>query len=46
MKMYINGEWVDRVNTMPVLNPFDQSIIDTVRQRGSRGQGHGQAAVL
>ncbi len=30
MKMYINGEWVDRVNTMPVLNPFDQSIIDTV----------------
>ena len=30
MKMYINGEWVDRANTMPVLNPFDQSIIDTV----------------
>ena len=30
MKMYINGEWVDRANTMPVFNPFDQSIIDTV----------------
>ena len=30
MRMYINGEWVDRANTMPVLNPFDQSIIDTV----------------
>ena len=30
MKMYINGEWVDRSNTMPVFNPFDQSIIDTV----------------
>ena len=30
MKMYINGEWMDRADTMPVLNPFDQSIIDTV----------------
>ena len=30
MKMYINGEWVDRANTMPVFNPFNQSIIDTV----------------
>ena len=30
MKMYISGEWVDRAKTMPVFNPFDQSIIDTV----------------
>jgi acyl-CoA reductase-like NAD-dependent aldehyde dehydrogenase len=30
MKMYINGNWVDRAETMPVLNPFDQSVIDTV----------------
>ena len=30
MKMYINGEWVDREAKIPVLNPFDQSVIDTV----------------
>jgi acyl-CoA reductase-like NAD-dependent aldehyde dehydrogenase len=30
MKMYINGNWVDRAETMPVRNPFDQSVIDTV----------------
>src|SRR5919106_1000409 len=30
MKMYIGGNWVDRAETMPVLNPFDQSVIDTV----------------
>ena len=30
MKMYIAGQWVDRDNTMLVLNPFDQSIVDTV----------------
>ncbi len=30
MKMYLNGEWVERAETMPVLNPFDQSILDTV----------------
>ena len=36
MKMYIAGQWVDRDNTMFVLNPFDQSIIDTV-PKGSAG---------
>ncbi|MBO55554.1 MAG: aldehyde dehydrogenase [Dehalococcoidia bacterium] len=36
MKMYIAGQWVDRDNTMFVLNPFDQSIIDTV-PKGSSG---------
>jgi len=30
MRMYINGSWVDKPATMPVLNPFDQSVIDTV----------------
>ena len=30
MKMYINGEWVDRADTMPVVDPFQQSVIDTV----------------
>ena len=30
MKMYINGDWVDRPETIAVLNPFDQSVIDTV----------------
>ena len=30
MKMYINGEWVDRAETIPVVNPFDKSVIDTV----------------
>ncbi len=30
MKMYINGEWVDRAETTPVTNPFDKSVIDTV----------------
>ncbi|MCH7712822.1 MAG: aldehyde dehydrogenase family protein [Chloroflexi bacterium] len=30
MKMYINGTWLEKAETMPVLNPFDQSVIDTV----------------
>ena len=30
MKMYINSEWVDRAETIAVLNPFDKSVIDTV----------------
>ncbi|PKB78255.1 MAG: aldehyde dehydrogenase [SAR202 cluster bacterium Io17-Chloro-G9] len=30
MKMYLGGKWVDKAETMPVLNPFDQSVIDTV----------------
>ncbi len=28
--MYISGEWVDRAETISVLNPFDNSVIDTV----------------
>ena len=30
MKMYIGGKWLDKPETIPVLNPFDQSVIDTV----------------
>ncbi len=30
MKMYINGEWVNRAETIEVVNPFDKSVIDTV----------------
>ena len=30
MKMYINGEWVDRAETMPVFNHFDHSVMATV----------------
>ena len=30
MKMYFGGKWVDKAETIPVLNPFDQSVIDTV----------------
>ena len=34
MRMYIGGEWVDREDKIPVVNPFDNSVIDTV-PRGS-----------
>ena len=34
MRMYICGEWVDRDDKMPVVNPFDQTAFDTV-PRGS-----------
>ena len=30
MKMYIGGEWVDRDDKIPVVNPYDESVIDTV----------------
>ena len=30
MKMYINGQWVDRAETMQVVDPFKQTVIDTV----------------
>jgi len=28
--MYVAGNWVDRVQKIEVLNPFDASVIDTV----------------
>ena len=30
MRMYIGGEWTDRDEKIPVVNPFDSSVIDTV----------------
>ena len=30
MKMYIGGEWVDRAEVINVVNPYDDSVIDTV----------------
>ena len=30
MKMYINAQWIDKAETIPVFNPFDQSLLDTV----------------
>src|SRR3972149_8849410 len=36
MKMYIGGQWIDKPQTIPVVNPYDQSLIDTV-PRGDRG---------
>ena len=30
MKMYVGTEWSDRPRTVPVINPFDGSTIDTV----------------
>ena len=30
MRMYIGGEWVDRDDKIPVVNPYDNSTIDTV----------------
>ena len=32
MKMLISGKWVDKKETVPVKNPYDDSIIDTVPQ--------------
>ena len=30
MRMYINGQWIGKAETIPVFNPFDQSVLDTV----------------
>lgn len=30
MRMYIGGAWVDRDEKIPVINPFDSSVIDTI----------------
>lgn len=35
MKMFLAGEWVDRGETIPVINPYDGSVIDTVPQARS-----------
>jgi len=30
MKMYVAGQWIDKPQTINVLNPYDNSVIDTV----------------
>src|SRR5262252_7086020 len=30
MKMYVGTEWIDKRQTIPVTNPFDDSTVDTV----------------
>ncbi len=30
MKMYVAGQWIDKAQTINVLNPYDNSVIDTV----------------
>ena len=34
MRMFIAGEWRDTPETIDVLNPFDNSVIDTIPQAG------------
>ncbi|HEV8440849.1 MAG TPA: aldehyde dehydrogenase family protein [Methylomirabilota bacterium] len=36
MKIYVSGQWIDKPQTINVLNPYDNSIIDTV-PRADRG---------
>jgi glyceraldehyde-3-phosphate dehydrogenase (NADP+) len=36
MRMYVAGEWVSKPETIPVENPYDRSVIDTV-PKGDRG---------
>ena len=35
MRMFIAGEWVDRDDKIPVVNPYDDSVIDTVPRAGT-----------
>ena len=30
MKMFVGGEWVGKSQTIPVINPYDNSVVDTV----------------
>ena len=34
MKMYMGGEWVDRDDKIPVVNPYNNEIVDTVPRAG------------
>jgi len=36
MRMYVAGEWIEKSHTIPVENPYDKSVIDTV-PRADRG---------
>ncbi|MAE63612.1 MAG: aldehyde dehydrogenase [Phycisphaeraceae bacterium] len=35
MKMFSQGNWTDAADTMPVHNPFDGSVVDTVPRAGA-----------
>lgn len=30
MKMFVGGEWIDKRQTIPVINPYDGSVVDTI----------------
>ena len=36
MRMYVAGEWVSKPQSIPVDNPYDRSVVDTV-PRADRG---------
>jgi acyl-CoA reductase-like NAD-dependent aldehyde dehydrogenase len=36
MRMYVAGQWVDKPQTIPVQNPYDKTVVDTV-PRADRG---------
>jgi acyl-CoA reductase-like NAD-dependent aldehyde dehydrogenase len=36
MRMYVAGQWIDKAQTIPVENPYDKSVVDTV-PRADRG---------
>jgi acyl-CoA reductase-like NAD-dependent aldehyde dehydrogenase len=36
MRMYVAGQWVDKPQTIPVQNPYDRTVVDTV-PRADRG---------
>jgi acyl-CoA reductase-like NAD-dependent aldehyde dehydrogenase len=36
MRMYVAGQWIDKKDTIPVENPYDKSVVDTV-PRADRG---------
>ncbi len=36
MRMYVAGQWIEKPQTIPVENPYDKSVIDTV-PRADRG---------
>ena len=46
MKMYLNGEWVDRDRRIEVYDPFDGSVVDTVPQGSEEDVETAVAAAL
>ena len=34
MKMYLGGGWIDKDDKIPVINPYDNSVVDTVPRAG------------